>query len=199
MTRREAIKLIFKSAAMASIPCIPQIALSSKKLPESTNRNLFEFLSSKNCTKYCTGKLKVLNAHTEEELNVRYLNRNGSPDASGLEDLNHIFRCHYNDEVYPIPPQLYILLDVLRTKIGAGKSAYELYSGYRSPEYNRLLRQNRRGVAKKSYHVQGMAADVCLQGVSLRQLQKAAWKLQNGGVGKYRDFVHLDIGPVRSW
>ncbi len=199
MNRREAMKLILKSAALASIPLFPQIAFSSKNIPEPPNRLLSKFLSSNTCSKYCTGRLKVLNAHTNEELNVRYLKRDGSPDAGGLRALNHIFRCHYNDEVYPIPPQLYVLLDVIRTKLGAEKRSYELLSGYRSPQYNRMLRQNSRGVAKRSYHLKGMAADICLQGVSLRDLQSVACSLKKGGVGRYRDFVHVDIGPVRSW
>jgi uncharacterized protein YcbK (DUF882 family) len=199
MNRREAMKLILKGAALASIPLFPQIALSSKKIPKSPNRLLSEFLSSRSCSKYCTGRLRILNAHSNEEMNVRYLKRDGSLDAAGLRDLDHLFRCHYSDEVHPIPPQLYALLDVIRTKLGAEKRSYELISGYRSPQYNRMLRENSRGVAKRSYHVKGMAADVCLQGVSLRNLQRAACNLKKGGVGRYGDFVHLDIGPVRSW
>ena len=187
MTRREAMKLLFQSAALASIPAIPKAAFSS---------NLF---SSQRPSKYCSGTLHVINAHTNEELNVRYLNGDGQVDQPAIEALDYIFRCHDTDEIYPMPPELYVLLDVVRTKVGPRAGAYELISGYRSAEYNRQLRRKSRGVAKQSYHVKGMAADVCLQGASLAQLRRTAIDLKKGGVGKYRKFIHLDIGPVRSW
>jgi uncharacterized protein YcbK (DUF882 family) len=40
-----------------------------------------------------------------------------------------------------------------------------------------------------------------VRGHSLSQLRRAALSLQAGGVGTYpnRDFVHIDVGPVRSW
>jgi uncharacterized protein YcbK (DUF882 family) len=47
----------------------------------------------------------------------------------------------------------------------------------------------------------GQAVDIRVRGHSLSQLRRAALSLQAGGVGTYpnRDFVHIDVGPVRSW
>jgi uncharacterized protein YcbK (DUF882 family) len=57
------------------------------------------------------------------------------------------------------------------------------------------------GVAKRSYHLQGRAADVRLEGASIKDLSTASRQLAMGGVGTYLSsgFVHLDTGPVRSW
>ena len=45
------------------------------------------------------------------------------------------------------------------------------------------------------------SGDVRLADVELRHLHAAAHSLGRGGVGYYPDsnFVHLDVGPVRSW
>lgn len=77
----------------------------------------------------------------------------------------------------------------------------QLISGYRSPRTNAMLRQRSRGVAKDSYHVKGMAADLHLRSRSVAQISRAALSCKAGGVGIYTrsNFVHVDCGPVRSW
>lgn len=147
----------------------------------------------------CSRRLSFYNIHTNESLTVDYLDQNGFFDQTALNRLNCLFRCHYNKHVHQIDPQLFVLLDVLRSYLGANERTYELISGYRSPEYNELLRSKSRKVAKRSYHMKGMAADVRLEGVDLSAIQKAARCLKVGGVGKYSQFIHLDVGPVRSW
>ncbi len=64
-----------------------------------------------------------------------------------------------------------------------------------------MLRQRGGGVAKRSYHMRGMALDVRLRGVSTASLREAALALRAGGVGYYprSDFLHLDTGRVRFW
>jgi uncharacterized protein YcbK (DUF882 family) len=49
--------------------------------------------------------------------------------------------------------------------------------------------------------MRGMAIDIRLQGCELKNLQRAALALKAGGVGYYpsSDFIHVDVGPVRSW
>lgn len=78
---------------------------------------------------------------------------------------------------------------------------YEIISAFRSPKTNRMLRNTTSGVAKNSYHMTGRAIDVRLTGVATSQLKEAAVDLARGGVGYYpgSDFLHLDLGPVRSW
>jgi uncharacterized protein YcbK (DUF882 family) len=56
-------------------------------------------------------------------------------------------------------------------------------------------------VAANSLHLVGKAIDIRLPGIKLRSLYKAAVGLRGGGVGIYpsSDFVHIDVGRVRTW
>ena len=76
-----------------------------------------------------------------------------------------------------------------------------MLSGYRTPETNALLRKRSRGVAKNSLHVKGQAADLRMQGKSVRQVARAAASCVAGGVGRYSrsNFVHIDCGEKRLW
>lgn len=78
---------------------------------------------------------------------------------------------------------------------------YHVVSGYRSPATNKLISRTNRGVARNSYHMKGMAADLKLKSRSIHQMAKAAVACHAGGVGKYgrSNFVHMDCGPVRTW
>jgi len=102
--------------------------------------------------------------------------------------------------VHPIDPQLVDLLYDLKLKMRS-KVPFEVISGYRSPATNAQLASESRGVARKSFHLRGMAIDIRLPDRDLRQLRKAALSLRRGGVGYYPrpDFVHVDVGPVRTW
>jgi uncharacterized protein YcbK (DUF882 family) len=92
------------------------------------------------------------------------------------------------------------LMAAISRKVGANQP-FEIISGYRSPQTNKALNKQSRGVAKNSYHMQGKAVDLRLSGVPLRAVRKAALELRMGGVGYYAksDFVHIDSGKVRSW
>lgn len=72
-----------------------------------------------------------------------------------------------------------------------------IISGCRSLEHNRRI-----GGARKSYHLQCMAADIRLAGVSDAQVLRFVRDLPGrGGVGTYchTPMVHVDVGPRRSW
>ena len=74
-------------------------------------------------------------------------------------------------------------------------------SGHRSPAYNRLRRKQSKQVARKSRHVTGEAMDLRIDGVTVTALVEYLKQLKAGGVGYYPDsqFVHMDVGPPRSW
>jgi uncharacterized protein YcbK (DUF882 family) len=76
-----------------------------------------------------------------------------------------------------------------------------IISGYRSPQTNSYLRKHSRGVAKRSYHMKAQAADIQIPGIRLSKLRSIARSIGMGGVGYYprSNFIHVDVGPVRSW
>ena len=149
--------------------------------------------------KELSGRLFLRNMHTGESFCLRYLGANGRWAPNALSRLNRLFRCHYNDAVRQVDPGLFLLLDKIHTRLAAGKRPMNLISGYRSPEYNQLLLSMGRGVAKESYHLKGMAADIRIEGISIRRLCEEAKRVKEGGVGQYSRFVHVDVGPVRCW
>jgi uncharacterized protein YcbK (DUF882 family) len=144
--------------------------------------------------------LAFRNLHTMEKTKVAYW-ENGDYLFDAIDEINHVLRDHRTGEVALIDlnllDQLYVLQNTLENN-----HTFEVISGYRSPKTNRMLRkQDSDGVAKKSYHMKGMAIDVRLPGTELANLRKAAMHNKIGGVGFYpkSNFVHLDTGRVRSW
>lgn len=143
--------------------------------------------------------LSLSNTHTGEQLKATYW-AEGEYLDDGMRELNNILRDHRTDDVYSMDKKLLDLLFVLQSQVDS-KDVYHIISGYRSPVTNAMLSGKSKGVAKRSYHMRGMAIDIRLQGCELKNLQRAALALKAGGVGYYpsSDFIHVDVGPVRSW
>jgi uncharacterized protein YcbK (DUF882 family) len=137
--------------------------------------------------------------HTGEKLSLVY-GADGGHLPESLTRLNQFLRDHRTGDVHPIDPALFDLLFEVRTTLDV-RAPFQVISGYRSPQTNRMLRVQGRGVARSSLHMQGKAIDLRLPGTSTRQVREAAIALQRGGVGYYAksDFVHLDTGRVRTW
>lgn len=82
------------------------------------------------------------------------------------------------------------LVDNIVSRLGSPLK--EIASAYRSPSYNRAV-----GGRTKSYHMQNMACDIKIHGVSSYHVAAAARDLRGrgvfrGGIGRYPAFVHLD-------
>jgi uncharacterized protein YcbK (DUF882 family) len=139
------------------------------------------------------------NLHTGEKLRaVFWADGDYIPDV--LDAVNLHLRDYRTGDIHPIDPRLLDLLDALASSADAG-APFQVISGYRSPATNAMLRERSEEVAKKSFHMQGMAIDIRLPGRDLSQLHLAALGLGRGGVGYYpeSDFIHVDVGPVREW
>jgi len=139
------------------------------------------------------------NLHTGESMEAVYWDGGDYlPDV--LDAVNLHLRDYRTGDIHPIDPRLLDLLDSV-SQLTQSKAPFEVISGFRSAATNALLHERSAEVAKKSFHVQGMAIDVRLADVELRHLHAAARSLGRGGVGYYPDsnFVHLDVGPVRAW
>ena len=124
----------------------------------------------------------------------------GKNIPEGLNRINHLLRDFRTNEVGAIDPRLLHLLSDLARHLGVSPE-FEVISGYRSAKTNSMLRRRSSNVARRSYHLLGQAVDIRMPGLSLDELQAAALALKLGGVGKYPGpgFVHVDVGPVRTW
>lgn len=143
--------------------------------------------------------LRFYHTHTGEALNrVFWADGKYVPDA--LADINRLLRDHRTNEVSPIDPQLLSLLERITSLTGTN-DALHVISGYRSPQTNRTLADQSDGVARRSLHMDGKAIDIRIPGRDLHDLRNAALSLRGGGVGFYprSQFVHVDIGRVRTW
>ncbi len=144
-------------------------------------------------------RLVFQSLHTGERLETVYRSALGYCD-DGLRDVAKVLRDHRTNDVHEIDPQLLDLLYDLRRALRTDQ-AFQVISGYRSPETNFKLASASSGVAKHSLHTRGMAIDIRVKDVPLAQLRDTAKGLGLGGVGFYPkdDFVHVDVGRVRFW
>lgn len=139
------------------------------------------------------------NLHTGESLQAVYWDQGAYiPDV--LDIVNTNLRDYRTGDVHVIDPRVLDLLDSI-AKLTDAKAPFQVISGYRSPATNAMLHERSEEVAKKSFHMSGMAIDIRLPNVELAHLHAAALSLGRGGVGFYPEsnFVHVDVGPVRSW
>ena len=144
-------------------------------------------------------RLRFHTLRTREYADLVYW-RDGAYLENGLAEADYALRDGRDNTQIPINVGLLDQLFALQRALGTERP-YTVICGYRSPETNALLRSKRRGVAQNSYHLYGEAVDIRIEGVALRTLRNAAIRLNWGGVGYYgrSNFVHLDVGPPRSW
>ncbi len=143
--------------------------------------------------------LSFNNLHTGEHLKATYWAA-GQYIPEELYRIALVLRDHRTGDKHAIYPQLLNILFAMQRKID-NNHPFHIISGYRSPETNRMLHNNTSGVAKQSLHMEGKAIDLRLPGYDLRQLRRAAITMKAGGVGYYpkSDFIHIDIGQIRTW
>lgn len=150
------------------------------------------------------GRITLYNTHTGERLRkFVYRKESGDYDPEALVAINRFMRCPYTHEVKEIDIRVIEFLNELDNKLG-GDNEITVISGYRSQEYNDILRRRRgirRRVAKNSLHLAGMAIDFNIPGVRLKKVRKKAEGMRWGGVGYYprSRFIHIDCGRVRHW
>jgi uncharacterized protein YcbK (DUF882 family) len=144
-------------------------------------------------------KLRLYNTHTGEQTNAVYW-AEGRYQADGLADINRLLRDHRSGEVSEMDTGLLDLMCLLSARLDT-QQRFEIISGYRSPASNALLREHSSGVAQHSLHMDGLAVDLRVPGRALADVRRIALALGGGGVGYYpaSDFVHVDVGRVRSW
>ncbi len=143
--------------------------------------------------------LFLKNMHTGEKLDLVYW-KNGAYLPEATDAISQLLRDHRQNESLDMDTGLLDLLHALHATVDA-PFGIEVFSGYRSPKTNAALAAKNSGVARKSLHMTGQAADIRIPGIRLINVKKAALSLKLGGVGYYRKsgFLHVDTGRVRQW
>jgi uncharacterized protein YcbK (DUF882 family) len=143
--------------------------------------------------------ISLSNPRTGEKLrSVYWVEGQYIPEV--MAEIDHIMRDWRLDQKRRIEPAVIDIMAATHRLLDT-REPFTLFSGYRSPQTNQMLRSRSRGVARDSFHIKGMAADLHLDSRSVRQVASAAQSLGVGGVGRYSrsNFVHMDCGPQRSW
>ena len=137
--------------------------------------------------------------HTGEKLKLIYFER-GKYIKDALQEIDYLLRDFRTDDIHPIDTALLDQLFDLKQTLGLNEP-FHVISGYRSPFTNAQLRKHSHGVAEHSFHIQGRAIDIRVEGVSSKTIRNAALAMAQGGVGYYprNNFVHLDSGRFRTW
>ncbi len=143
--------------------------------------------------------IKLYNAHTGEYLKATYWAKDHFVKDE-LKKINHILRDHRTNDIKEMDIKLLDLLYSIQLIRDTNKPI-KVFSGYRSPKTNQMLRKRSEGVAKNSYHLKAQAIDINLPGTELKNLKKLTTFLRRGGVGYYpkSGFMHMDTGPIRYW
>lgn len=95
---------------------------------------------------------------------------------------------HDPTDVVKVDERLLTLLERIRAHVG---KPVHINSGYRSPEYNRTLKN----ASPRSQHCNGKAADIWVEGVTPKQIAEIAecYLGSSGGIGIYKNFTHVDV------
>ncbi|MEI8207593.1 MAG: DUF882 domain-containing protein [Methylococcales bacterium] len=143
--------------------------------------------------------LSFEHAHTGDKLKLTYFER-GRYIKDALNEINYLLRDYHTDDIHPIDTALLDQLFDLKQTLGVSKP-FHIVSGYRSPATNAELRKHSHAVAEHSFHMQGRAIDIRIEGLTAKTIRNAALTMARGGVGyyPYDDFIHLDTGDIRSW
>jgi len=144
------------------------------------------------------GKLSLYRYHTNDAVEV-VIRSNDKYNADELAKVYKAMRCRGNGAIHEIDRRLIDLIDHIQDHFGA--DTVEIISGYRSPEFNKDLKESGHGVASESLHTKGMAADIHIDEISEEAVWKYAKNLGVGGAGFYPcyDFVHVDVGHQAVW
>lgn len=144
------------------------------------------------------GILSLYSYHTGDVLDITFRTDKGY-DKSALEKINYVLRSRGDDKIHPISIELIDLIDNIQDHFGI--ETVEIISGYRSSAFNDYLIKEGRGAASESLHTTGMAADIHIDEITEKALWEYVKSLGAGGAGYYPDynFVHVDVGPRRTW
>ena len=145
-------------------------------------------------------KLALRSVHTGEEMNL-VVPKSLNVSNSAIAKFSHICRdWRYNQAQNMDPGLVQILAKICdESKDDTRSISVEILSGFRTHRTNEMLRRRSIMVAKNSYHKLGKALDFRLPGIDLSQTKMSADRYAYGGLGVYKNFIHIDTGPQRRW
>ena len=145
------------------------------------------------------GRLRLYVYHVDEFLTIQYLDQDDQWIDEAYQKINHLLRSRGDDKVTQMDKRLIVLADHLQDHFKA--DTVEVISAYRSPGFNKQLKEDGRNVANESLHTKGLAMDIHIDEIDEADLRDYLLSLGRGGVGYYGDrlMVHMDFGPVRQW
>ena len=101
------------------------------------------------------------------------------------------FACNDGTDPIFIDTDLVTVLQKIRTHFG---KPVTITSAYRTPPHNKTC-----GGTTYSQHLYGRAADIKISGVTPKKVADyAETLLDNGGIGIYNTFTHIDVRSVKS-
>jgi len=143
------------------------------------------------------GTVKLSGSKTGKGGTFVYRDPKGDYDLKTLDAINEVFGLKTAPDEF-IHPRLIALLDFVQDQLKGG--TIHIVSGYRSPTYNEGLRKKGKLAAKTSMHIEGMAADIDMDGVDGKALWEFVRALDCCGAGYYHGTgIHVDVGPSRFW
>lgn len=145
------------------------------------------------------GRIRIISQKNGTSFSGHYRRGPAGYDLKALQAIHGVFDAPFDANDMQLSLRFLEFMDFLEDHLRPG-AWITLTSGYRSPEYNRNLRQKGALAAKASLHQYGMAADLKMEGVSAKRIWDYVKGLHFGGAGYYHgQSVHLDVGPARSW
>lgn len=146
------------------------------------------------------GRLALENMKTGERGMVVYRLPDGTYPPAVRREINEIFGLEGDPVVENISLRFVALLDYIQDQYGDGTKTIKMNSAYRAPDYNQRLRDRGGTVAKASTHMEGMAADLRIDGVDGRYLWESLRAKDCCGVGWYGgNAIHVDAADPRFW
>lgn len=144
-------------------------------------------------------RIKMYSGRTGERIDMIYWIE-GRYVSEALREVNWFMRDWRQNEAINIDTRTVDIMTAAHRLLDVDEP-YLLLSGYRTPATNAMLRARSSGVASRSLHMTGQAADLRLSSRSVSQMARAAQACRGGGVGRYSgsNFVHMDCGQVRTW
>ena len=123
-------------------------------------------------------------------INVYSLKKDGDKKLSANFRVRE-FACNDGTDPIFIDSELVTVLQKIRNHFG---KPVTITSAYRTPPHN-----SREGGTTYSQHLYGKAADIKISGVTPKKVADyAETLLDNGGIGIYNTFTHIDVRSVKS-